>query len=248
MLAQGDFAVFLKAKQADKAEILEKLTGTEIYSRVSSSIYAKTKSADMEFRLLQERMKGIELLSDDALAALDGEKLLLSGSLAALKSEEDKLSACLKWVEEERSLTRNKEQAENELKEIRIEMEKSAARYALLARVEQAQEIRDVFMQAVATSGQLNANRKMLAERQEQVRQTAVLFSKTQQELEAAKKAQTAWQEYLAELTPQLNKAKELDVQITEKQNNGWTHRRKKRRNSAGKKNWKENWPDCANR
>ena len=58
----------------------------------------------------------------------------------------------------------------------------------------------------------------MLAERQEQVRQTAVLFSKTQQELEAAKKAQTAWQEYLAELTPQLNKAKELDVQITEKQ------------------------------
>ena len=69
---------------------------------------------------MQERMKGIELLSDDALAALDGEKLLLSGSLAALKSEEDKLSACLKWVEEERSLTRNKEQAENELKEIRI--------------------------------------------------------------------------------------------------------------------------------
>lgn len=138
LLAQGDFAVFLKAKQADKAEILEKLTGTEIYSRVSSSIYAKTKSADMEFRLLQERMKGIELLSDDALAALVGEKLLLSGSLAALKSEEDKLSACLKWVEEERSLTRNKEQAENELKEIRIEMEKSAARYALLARVEQA--------------------------------------------------------------------------------------------------------------
>ena len=218
LLAQGDFAVFLKAKQADKAEILEKLTGTEIYSRVSSFIYAKTKSADMEFRLLQERMKGIELLSDDALAALDGEKLLLSGSLAALKSEEDKLSACLKWVEEERSLTRNKEQAENELKEIRIEMEKSAARYALLARVEQAQEIRDVFMQAVATSGQLNANRKMLAERQEQVRQTAVLFSKTQQEQEAVKKAQTAWQEYLAELTPQLNKAKELDVQITEKQ------------------------------
>ena len=58
----------------------------------------------------------------------------------------------------------------------------------------------------------------MIADRQEQVRQTAVLFTKTQQELEAAKKAQTAWQEYLAELTPQLNKAKELDVQITEKQ------------------------------
>ena len=43
LLAQGDFATFLKARQPDKAEILEKLTGTEIYSRISASIYERTK-------------------------------------------------------------------------------------------------------------------------------------------------------------------------------------------------------------
>ncbi len=235
LLAQGDFAVFLKAKQAEKAEILEKLTGTEIYSRVSSSIYAKTKNADMEFRLLQERMKGVELLADDVLAALDEEKLLLSGSLAASKREEDTFSACLKWMEEKRSLIRNKEKAENEWKGIQTEMEVSAARYALLARVEQAQEIRDVFMQSVATSVQLAANRKTLEERREQVRQTTVLFSKTQQELDTAKKAQTAWQEYLVGLTPQLNKAKELDVQITEKQKQ-WLDAQAEEKKELGRK------------
>ena len=109
-----------------------------------------------------------------------------------MKSEEDKLSACLKWVEEERSLTRNKEQAENELKEIRIEMEKSAARYALLARVEQAQEIRDVFMQAVATSGQLNANRKMLAETTATDAAESTAASETTEAAESTATAETA--------------------------------------------------------
>lgn len=218
LLAQGDFAVFLKAKQAEKAEILEKLTGTEIYSRISSSIYAKAKTADMELRLLQERMKGIELLPEDKLEELDGEKKQLSCSLAVLQKEEDTFSACLKWMEEERSLICNKEKAANELKRVRAEVESSAERYALLARVEQAQEIRDVFVQAVATSGQLTANKNTLAERREQMNQTMTLFSAVQQELEAAKKAQTAWMEHLEGLTPQLNKAKELDVQIAEKQ------------------------------
>ena len=189
----------------------------------------------MEFRLLQERMKGVELLADDVLAALDEEKLLLSGSLAASKREEDTFSACLKWMEEKRSLIRNKEKAENEWKGIQTEMEVSAARYALLARVEQAQEIRDVFMQSVATSVQLAANRKTLEERREQVRQTTVLFSKTQQELDTAKKAQTAWQEYLVGLTPQLNKAKELDVQITEKQKQ-WLDAQAEEKKELGRK------------
>ena len=60
LLAQGDFATFLKARQPDKAEILEKLTGTEIYSRISASIYERTKRAESEYKLLQERIKGIE--------------------------------------------------------------------------------------------------------------------------------------------------------------------------------------------
>ena len=42
LLAQGDFANFLKAKSSEKAELLEKLTGTEIYSKISVSIYQKT--------------------------------------------------------------------------------------------------------------------------------------------------------------------------------------------------------------
>lgn len=74
LLAQGDFATFLKARQTDKAEILEKLTGTEIYSRISASIYERTKRAEGEYKLLQERIKGIELLTEEQLQQLSAER------------------------------------------------------------------------------------------------------------------------------------------------------------------------------
>ncbi|NLF94108.1 MAG: AAA family ATPase [Oligosphaeraceae bacterium] len=40
LLAQGRFADFLQAKEADKSDLLEQITGTEIYSQISQKIYA----------------------------------------------------------------------------------------------------------------------------------------------------------------------------------------------------------------
>ena len=46
MLAQGDFDTFLRAGQKEKAELLEKLTGTDIYSRISIAIYQHCRSTE----------------------------------------------------------------------------------------------------------------------------------------------------------------------------------------------------------
>ena len=39
MLAQGEFTRFLKSDDKEKSEILEKLTGTEIYSEIGKNIF-----------------------------------------------------------------------------------------------------------------------------------------------------------------------------------------------------------------
>lgn len=36
LLSQGDFAAFLNANESDRAELLEELTGTEIYGQISA--------------------------------------------------------------------------------------------------------------------------------------------------------------------------------------------------------------------
>ena len=41
MLAQGQFTRFLKAKDKERAEILEKITGTEIYSELSQAAHER---------------------------------------------------------------------------------------------------------------------------------------------------------------------------------------------------------------
>src|SRR5699024_6305012 len=41
MLAQGSFAAFLKSDIADRAAILEKITGTAIYAQISKNVFEK---------------------------------------------------------------------------------------------------------------------------------------------------------------------------------------------------------------
>jgi exonuclease SbcC len=100
LLAQGDFATFLKARQAEKAELLEKLTGTDIYSRISMVIYEKTKNAEAELNIVNERIKGIELLSGEQVKLLETEKAAISMELSNLKKDCELLSAQMKWIED----------------------------------------------------------------------------------------------------------------------------------------------------
>lgn len=65
LLAQNDFSTFLKAEQGEKASLLEKLTGTELYSAISRQIFERNARAKEAFDLIQTRIQGIELLTDE---------------------------------------------------------------------------------------------------------------------------------------------------------------------------------------
>ena len=65
LLAQNDFSTFLKAEQVEKASLLEKLTGTELYSAISRQIFERNARAKEVFDLIQTRIQGIELLTDE---------------------------------------------------------------------------------------------------------------------------------------------------------------------------------------
>ena len=65
LLAQNDFSTFLKAEQGEKASLLEKLTGTELYSAISRQIFERNARVKEAFDLIQTRIQGIELLTDE---------------------------------------------------------------------------------------------------------------------------------------------------------------------------------------
>ena len=62
LLAQGGFDAFLKAKEKERSELLEKMTGTKIYALISQKVYEKTKEIQRERELLQAQIEGIACL------------------------------------------------------------------------------------------------------------------------------------------------------------------------------------------
>lgn len=64
LLAQGDFAAFLDADADQRAPILEQITGTGIYSRISMAVHERTSEERKKTALLQEAMGNVFLLDE----------------------------------------------------------------------------------------------------------------------------------------------------------------------------------------
>ncbi|MCJ8319856.1 MAG: AAA family ATPase [Colwellia sp.] len=71
MLSQGQFAAFLNAPANERAELLEELTGSEIYGLVSQQVFENHKQAHQLLKLLQERSHGANLLTPEQATALE---------------------------------------------------------------------------------------------------------------------------------------------------------------------------------
>ncbi len=65
LLAQGNFDAFLKASPSDRAPILEQITGTEIYSKISIKVFERAKEEAERLKALEESYRMINILPED---------------------------------------------------------------------------------------------------------------------------------------------------------------------------------------
>lgn len=70
LLAQGSFSAFLKAKSDERADILEKITGTDIYATISEHVHEKKRSEEETLSKLQFGLDGLTLLDSEQEAEL----------------------------------------------------------------------------------------------------------------------------------------------------------------------------------
>lgn len=114
MLAQGQFAAFMRADEKDKADILEKLTGTEIYTRIGQKIFELMKKAELRHSSLSADISEIKLLNDEEISDI-GERirtLTLETTAATLKMAAiDKQS---EWLRGQGRLQKSLEQTQSE--------------------------------------------------------------------------------------------------------------------------------------
>lgn len=63
LLAQGDFSAFLNAKPDERADILEKITGTDSYATISIHAFEKMRDEKSKLAELKAKLSGLTLLS-----------------------------------------------------------------------------------------------------------------------------------------------------------------------------------------
>ncbi len=105
ILAQGEFASFLKAKKDVRAELLERITGTEIYRRISMYVFEKSKAIQQEYEKQSAVLAQIAAPSDEMLQELVQQKTELETQLKQLESDrqlaETRRNAMATWMDSE---------------------------------------------------------------------------------------------------------------------------------------------------
>ena len=91
MLAQGEFTKFLKSNRSEKSEILEKLTGTEIYSRLGVKIAEHYNSARNDWQQVKGEIDRLKVMEPD-------ERMRMEESRESMKREAEALSLNLRGI------------------------------------------------------------------------------------------------------------------------------------------------------
>lgn len=104
MLAQGEFTRFLKSDDKEKSEILEKLTGTEIYSEIGKNIFLTDKENADKLKQQKDRLNVYELMSDEELTACKEHIVELSENNSKKELERADVNKKLVWLNKEKDL------------------------------------------------------------------------------------------------------------------------------------------------
>ena len=201
LLSQGNFAAFLKASEKDKAAILQKLTGTEIYNRISSIIYRRYSEARQDLGIIEAQMNGMALLSPEQLDEINSRIKELDVLNARNEEKVTLITAQKQWIERMMQLENELAESVKEYEDVKLRMQQAAPVAERLKRIESVQDIRDVYIQKGAVVSQhkeatvalaslregMASAAEALTDAQEKARQAEELVAKVQKEYDCFK-------------------------------------------------------------
>ena len=116
MLAQGEFTRFLNSKDDDKADILEKITGVDIYSKIGAKVYELTDQKKKEWEDAKRIVEGTHTLTEDEIAEKKEALSELVNQHKEIKARSDKDVAKRDWLSKDIELTKGKNDASDALR------------------------------------------------------------------------------------------------------------------------------------
>jgi exonuclease SbcC len=142
LLAQGDFTAFMKANKDEKSSLLEKLTGTHIYSEISRKVYENFRNEEQILNNLKLTVEGIQTLSEEEITNLNSESSLLQAQIERLEKDLLAVEKNIQWHEQYIQMLNALTDAETTFEAAKQRQKEVQHRRDYLFLAEQAQQVR----------------------------------------------------------------------------------------------------------
>ena len=217
LLAQGGFAAFLNANPKDRAELLEELTGTEIYCEIAKHVFERNKQVQAELTLLVKQAELLDVLSEQQVDELQEQVSTLEAAKQESETTLKSIENALLWLKNAELL---KSQAEAQLKTLQIcEQAKSGFKdkVSAIEMAEKARQLELPYQDLLTNRQQLQRIDEQLSvnqQRKELLKNTLLQAKTERDKLVAQQKSQhNEQQQQLLKLNEELVP---LDVKISQ--------------------------------
>ncbi len=184
MLSQGQFAAFLNADANKRAELLEELTGTEIYGRLSAAVFERHKQAKVALDNLQGRASALALLDNDQRQMLSDRLTTLLDDEQALTQQQHQQQQQLQWQQQLQTLRDGLSQCQQQQQQAEQHWQAQQPQLERLARAAPAEKLRPLWQQR----NQLQHDEAQLRHQLSQLQQQ---LAREQQQLETLNRQQS---------------------------------------------------------
>jgi len=212
ILAQGSFANFLKARSAEKAILLEKLTGTAIYGRISQQIYQDSAAASARVVALENKMSGMlhDRLDEAQLAEYQEQARLLTAQLSQVQEQNDSVKYQLGWLTRFASARGEVRKSEGELHEARKQLLAMRSEQIALARYDELLPMRPLWQEISMRTADTESIKKNEAANTAALRQASRNLKEEKIALAATRERTADAEKQLTLRTPEIHRGHAL--------------------------------------
>jgi exonuclease SbcC len=214
LLAQGDFASFLEARGDERAELLERMTQTEIYAQLSRAAFHRRRTEEAALVELEAARGRIATLGEEDHAALAASLAAARARRAELEIALAEARAAVGFVVERRDLEAERDRAREAYDGARRRQAATAALRAEIGRAHEAEKLRAPFESARARRETAARARVEVEERRARRDEAARMAATSFEEATSCAKAERDLEEERSKLLPEIDAAQRIDVQI----------------------------------
>ncbi|MFA5624325.1 MAG: AAA family ATPase [Bradymonadales bacterium] len=214
LLAQGEFAAFLAAGEKERGRLLQKLTDTDIYAKISQRAFQRCKIETEQRNKLEAELEFKKPLSEEDEERKEKQLLEIKKELANCEQEKEKTRVAITWLEQIEILQKRIEELNVQAEDVAKKIAAFQSQQQRLETAKRAEPLHELYAVLVETRNAQEGEEHKLEKNQR-------ILKSEQEEAEALKSAldslQHSYETVKAELereSPNYAEMRKLDREI----------------------------------